>query len=299
MLTTGSKRFSLPCLVGALLMVSGCGGGGALSDAVANKAPVAMARLTGEAVLNAATAFDTTGTADLDGAIASRTWAYGDGQTGSVDNHVYAAAGTYTATYTATDDKGASSSAPVIVVVAKCSAAGSAAAVLSPFKTVCVQTTRGEMVFEIYAAQAPTSAANFLKYAADGFYAGTLFHRVIPGFVIQAGGYTAGLVTKSPTYAPIALESANGLKNWQYTLAMARTPQPNSATSQFYINLVDNPALDYSAAVVSPNGYAVFGQVISGTAVVDTIGAVATTTTAGLSDVPVQDLVIRGMVSLP
>ena len=138
-----------------------------------------------------------------------------------------------------------------------------------------------------------------MKYAADGFYAGTLFHRVIPGFVIQAGGFTTGLVTKSPTYAPIALESGNGLKNWQYTLAMARATQPNSATSQFYINLVDNPALDYSAAVVLPNGYAVFGQVIAGTAVVDTIGAVATTTTAGLSDVPVQDLVIRGMVSLP
>lgn len=258
-----------------------------------------MARLTAEAVLNAATVFDTTGTADPDGSIAGRSWAYGDGQTGSVDNHVYAASGSYTATYTATDDKGATASAAVTVVVAKCSAAGTAAAALSPYATVCVQTSRGEMVFEVYPAQAPQSAANFLKYAADGFYAGTLFHRVIPGFVIQAGGYTAGLVAKPPTYAPIALESANGLKNWQYTLAMARTTQPNSATSQFYINLVDNPALDYSAAVVSPNGYAVFGQVISGTAVVDTIGAVATRTTGGLADVPVQDLVIRGMVSLP
>ena len=250
-------------------------------------------------MLNAATLFDTAGTADSDGSIATRSWNYGDGQTGTAENHLYVATGAYTATYTVTDDKGASASTTVAVAVAKCGAAGTAAAVLSPFSTVCVQTTRGEMVFEVYPAQAPITAGNFLKYAGDGFYSGTLIHRVIPGFVIQGGGYQTGLLAKTPTYAPITLESNNGLKNWQYTLAMARTNQPNTATSQFFINLVDNPALDYSATVPSPNGYAVFGQVISGTAVVDAIATVATTTTSGLSDVPVQDLVIRGMVSLP
>lgn len=283
----------------AFLLLAACGGGGSGAEATPNKFPTAAAKMTGEAVLNASTAFDTTGTVDVDGSIASRFWDYGDGQTGTVDNHTYRATGTYTVTLSVTDDKGATASTSLTVTVAKCSTAGTQTAALSPHKTLCVQTTRGEMVFEVYPTQAPITAANFLKYVDDGFYSGTIFHRVIAGFVAQGGGYLPGLTAKMALYAPIALESSNGLKNWQYTLAMARTNVANSATSQFFVNLVANPNLDYNAANASPNGYAVFGQVISGTAVVDAIGTVATASAGGLTDVPVQDVVIRSMVRMP
>jgi peptidyl-prolyl cis-trans isomerase A (cyclophilin A) len=296
---TLSRRFAaLPAgAVLAVLTACGGGGGGSTPAPAANKAPTAVAKLSGEAVLYGTTVFDTTGTADSDGTIASRTWTYGDGQTGTVDNHVYAATGNYTATLTVADNQAATASTTVAVTVAKCSAAGTHAASLSPFTTLCVQTSLGEMVFELFAAQSPVTVANFLKYADDGFYTGTLFHRVIPGFVVQGGGYTAGMVAKAPTYAPIVLESNNGLSNRQYTLAMARTTVANSATSQFYVNLVDNLHLDYNASVSGPNGYAVFGQVLfSGTATVDAIGRVATN---AANDVPVQEVVLRSIVRLP
>lgn len=281
-------------------LAAGCGGGGASgADVVPNRTPTAAAKLVGESVAGASTIFDTAGSTDTDGTIVSRVWTYGDGQTGIVDAHVYAAAGSYAALLTVTDDKGATASTSLAITVAKCSTAGTQTAALSPHKTLCVQTTRGEMVFEVYPTQAPITAANFLKYVDDGFYSGTIFHRVIAGFVAQGGGYLAGLTAKTATYAPIALESSNGLKNWQYTLAMARTNVANSATSQFFVNLVANPDLDYNAANASPNGYAVFGQVISGTAVVDAIGTVATASAGGLTDVPVQDVVIRSMVRMP
>jgi cyclophilin family peptidyl-prolyl cis-trans isomerase len=289
------------CLLSGMLGVSalsGCGGGGGAS-APTNQAPTAAAKISGEAVLNAATAFDTTGSADSDGTIATRAWAYGDGQTGSADTHVYTAVGTYTASYTVTDNSGATSSVNVPVTVLKCSAAGSQAALLSPYPTLCMQSTRGEMVLEVYPLKAPATVANFLKYVDDGFFAGTVFHRVIPGFVIQGGGFLTGMVAKTATYPPIALESNNGLQNWQYSIGMARTSVANSATSQFFVNLVANHSLDYSAALAAPDGYAVFGQVIAGMAVVEAIGAVATTTTAGFTDVPVQDVVIRSIVRLP
>ena len=249
--------------------------------------------------MNATATFDTTGTADSDGSIVSRAWNYGDGRTGTTDVHVYAASGTFTATYTVTDNTGGSASTTVSVAVAKCSAAGLASAALSPHTTVCVQSSRGEMVFEIYTLQAPVTAANFMKYVNDGFFGGTIFHRVIPGFVLQGGGFTPGMVAKTQTYPAIALESSTGLKNWRYTLAMARTSAPNSATSQFFVNLVDNAALDYNPANALPNGYAVFGQVIHGTAVVDAMANVATGAVAGFLDVPVDDIVIRGMVRVP
>jgi cyclophilin family peptidyl-prolyl cis-trans isomerase len=244
---------------------------------------------------------DSSASTDADGSISSHTWAYGDGQSGSIDGHVYTAVGNYTATLTVTDNRGGQSTATVAVKVVKCSAAGTSAAALSPNPSLCVQTSKGELVFEVYPTQAPLSAANFLGYVDDGFYNGVLFHRVIAGFVVQAGGYTPGPVVKAATRAAIALESNNGLKNKAYTLAMARTSVPNSATSQFYINLVDNPALDYTASVAGPNGYAVFGQVIAGKAVVDAIGTVPTgaVPTAGLSDVPTTDVVLRSIVRMP
>ena len=282
------------------LFVTGCGGGGGGGEATpTNQPPTAAARVTGEAVARAATVFDTAGTADVDGSIAARNWTYGDGESGTADSHTYRVPGSYTATYQVTDDKGTSSRVSVRVNIAKCSVAGSAAAALSPHPTVCVQTSRGEMVFEVYPTQSPITSSNFLKYVDDDFYAGTLFHRVIAGFVVQAGGYQAGMVSKPATYAPITLESANGLQNWQYTLAMARTDQSNSATSQFFVNVVDNLALNYSAANPLPNGYAVLGQIIHGTAVVDAMANVTTGTASGFMDVPMEDIVIKGMVRLP
>ena len=292
----------LRCLpLAASVLVAACGGGGS----VANRAPVVVAKLSGEAVLHATTLFDTTGTADPDGSISSRSWTYGDGQSGSADSHTYTATGVYSATLTVTDNSGASATTVVPVTVTKCSIDGTQAARLSPSVTVCMQTSRGEMVLELYTAQAPLTTANFLRYVDEGFYSGLLFHRVIhergvvPGGVIQGGGYLPGLVPKAATHPAIPLESNNGLQNSQHTIAMARTSAPDSATSQFFINPLDNHGLDYNRAQAGPNGYAVFGLVISGTTVVEAIGGVATTTAAGMSDVPVQDVLIRSIVRMP
>jgi peptidyl-prolyl cis-trans isomerase A (cyclophilin A) len=183
------------------------------------------------------------------------------------------------------------------VTVARCSAAGTSAATTAQGAgraAVCMQTSLGEMVMELYTGQAPVTSANFLRYVDDGFFTDTLFHRVIAGFVIQGGGFVSGMVAKPATYPAIPLEVGVGLSNTRYTVAMARTNDLNSATSQFYVNLVDNVPLDTNAG-----GYAVFGKVISGTAVVDAIGAVATGTTNGFADVPRQDIVVTSAVRMP
>lgn len=284
-------------LCGVLVLSSllvACGGGGQPAAP-----PVVAAKLGGESVLQASTVFDTTGTSDPAGGALTLSWDYGDGSSGSASSHVYTRTGSFNAVLTARNAAGASSSATLALTVAKCSLAGTSAAALSPYPTVCMQTSSGEMVLEVYPTQAPLTTANFLKYVGDGFYAGTLFHRVVKDFVIQGGGFTTGLVAKPPTYAAIPLESNNGLKNWQYTLAMARTNVANSATSQFFVNLLANSFLDYNPALGTANGYAVFGQVISGTAVVDAIGLVATSTQSGFDNVPVQDVVIRSAVRMP
>jgi len=155
---------------------------------------------------------------------------------------------------------------------------------------VQLKTTKGAIVVELFADKAPKSAANFLQYVKDGHYNGTIFHRVIAGFVIQGGGFDAKMVQK-PTKAPIANEGGNGLHNERGTLAMARTMDPNSATAQFYINLSDNAALNY----VSPErpGYAVFGKVVQGMDVVDAIAKVPTGTVSGYRDVPVEPVLIE------
>ena len=159
-----------------------------------------------------------------------------------------------------------------------------------PHPQVQLQTTLGDMVFELYPAAAPASVRNYLQYVDGGFYSGTLFHRVIPNFVVQAGGYTTGLAFKPPTFASIALESNNGLKNARGTLAMARMNEPNTANSQFYLNLVNNTGLDYTSNFA---GYAVFGAVVSGLSVMDAIAGMPTATTpGGVPDVPVTEIVI-------
>lgn len=148
-----------------------------------------------------------------------------------------------------------------LTVRGPCSAAGYAASDASSKPAVCVLTTLGEFVVELESSKAPTTSANFLKYVNDGFYANTVFHRVISNFMIQGGGFTSDLAQKVPTYAAIALEApaTTGLSNTKGTIAMARTSVLNSATSQFFINVVDNSFLDSSSG-----GYAAFGRVISG-----------------------------------
>ena len=135
---------------------------------------------------------------------------------------------------------------------------------------VTIQTSLGNIVVELYPTKAPQTVANFLQYVDDGFYTNTLFHRVIDGFMIQGGGFTPQFERK-PTRAPIINEADNGLKNLRGTIAMARTVDPQSATAQFYINVADNPNLDFTDKTPSGWGYAVFGKVIKGMEVVDAI----------------------------
>jgi len=155
---------------------------------------------------------------------------------------------------------------------------------------VKLQTNLGDIVIELDDQNAPVTTENFLKYVEEGFYNGTIFHRVIKNFMIQGGGFTADMSRKQ-VHPPIVNEAANGLKNLRGTISMARTDNPNSATSQFFINHVDNNALNYI-----PNrnpGYAVFGKVIDGLDVVDKIATVRTTVKAGMRDVPVETVIIN------
>ena len=159
-----------------------------------------------------------------------------------------------------------------------------------PLPQVALITGKGSMTLELDPTKAPISTNNFLSYVNKGFYRGSLFHRVIPNFVIQAGGYTTGMVKQTGQGAPIELESNKGLSNVRGSLAMARTYLANSATSEFYINLVDNVSLDYKNAA-SP-GYAVFGKVVQGMDVVDAIAAEPTGVVGGFSDVPLTDIAL-------
>ncbi|GLU31550.1 peptidylprolyl isomerase [Trinickia caryophylli] len=175
-------------------------------------------------------------------------------------------------------------------LIASASAFAQTASNASANPQVLLTTTDGDIRVELYPDKAPKTVANFLDYVKSGQYSGTIFHRVIRGFMIQGGGYTASYQEK-PTRAPIPIESRNGLKNAAGTIAMARTSDPNSATAQFFINTVDNAGLDY------PNpdgyGYAVFGKVVSGMDVVKKIEATPTTTRGPMADVPQKPIVIE------
>jgi len=155
----------------------------------------------------------------------------------------------------------------------------------------------GVITLELDADKAPKSVANFLSYVNKGHYENTVFHRVIPGFMVQGGGFAVGMKQK-PTDGEIENEANNGLKNDNYTVAMARTNAPHSASSQFFINVSNNGFLNHTAPSASGWGYAVFGKVVSGTDVVDKIKAVKTGSKGGHSDVPVEDVVIEKAVAL-
>jgi peptidyl-prolyl cis-trans isomerase B (cyclophilin B) len=157
-------------------------------------------------------------------------------------------------------------------------------------KMIKLETTKGNIVIEVNETAAPVSSANFLRYVQEGFFDGLIFHRVIPGFMVQTGGFTPDMQQKA-THETIVNEGRNGLKNDRGTLAMARTNDPNSATSQFFINLVNNDFLNYGGP--QKPGYAVFGKVVEGMDVVDAIAQVKTANKGMHQDVPVEPVIIK------
>jgi peptidyl-prolyl cis-trans isomerase B (cyclophilin B) len=164
-------------------------------------------------------------------------------------------------------------------------------------KTVEITTSMGAIRVELDDEKAPQSVSNFLAYAKKGHYDGTVFHRVIKGFMVQCGGFAPGMKQKDAG-EPIANEANNGLKNAKYTLAMARTSAPHSATAQFFINAKDNDFLDFKSESPQGWGYAVFGRVVSGTDVVDRIEGVRTGRSGFHDDVPLEDVLIERVVEV-
>ena len=156
---------------------------------------------------------------------------------------------------------------------------------------VKLTTNHGAITIKLDAEKAPLTVQNFLDYVNSGFYSGTIFHRVIDNFMIQGGGFESGMKQK-PVNAPIKNEAANGLKNDIYTVAMARTSDPHSATAQFFINVKDNNFLNYTAPNSQGYGYCVFGKVVEGKEVVDAIRKVRTGNQSGFQDVPLEDVVV-------
>ncbi|MDR2853529.1 MAG: peptidyl-prolyl cis-trans isomerase [Burkholderiaceae bacterium] len=184
-----------------------------------------------------------------------------------------------------------------LLILTACAVLCGAAAAQTPASAsrVRLNTSMGDIVVQLDSAKAPKTVANFLRYVREKHYDGTIFHRVINGFMIQGGGFTASLQEK-PAHAPIPLEASNGLKNDKYTIAMARTSDPNSATAQFFINVQDNAMLN--APNPDGHGYAVFGKVVEGASVVDKIKAVSTGSRNGMEDVPLSSIIIKSATEL-
>jgi len=158
---------------------------------------------------------------------------------------------------------------------------------------VKLTTNHGDIVIELNAEKAPITVANFIEYVNAGHYTNTVFHRVIGNFMIQGGGFEPGMKEKKDKRASIQNEADNGLSNDKYTVAMARTMEPHSASAQFFINVADNTFLNHSGKTTQGWGYAVFGKVTAGTDVVDKIKGVSTTSKAGHQDVPAEDVIIE------
>ena len=179
----------------------------------------------------------------------------------------------------------------VAIVLAGCGVAWAA----EEIPMVILKTSKGDITVELFADKAPRTVRNFLSYVDSGHYRGTIFHRVISGFMIQGGGLTSNLMSKS-TQAPIVNEATNKVRNVRGTLSMARTSDVNSATAQFFINLVDNPSLDHIDTTSRGFGYCVFGRVVEGMDAVDAIGAVATGTRGHFQNVPLETVEILDVV---
>jgi peptidyl-prolyl cis-trans isomerase B (cyclophilin B) len=178
----------------------------------------------------------------------------------------------------------------LIILFGAQSAAAADQAAVNP--RVVVETSKGRIVIELFPQKAPATVQNFLAYVDAGFYTGTVFHRVIPNFMIQGGGLTADM-QKKPTEKPVANEADNGLKNTRGSVAMARTSEPHSATSQFFINTADNEFLNHRGKTPQGWGYAVFGRIAEGMSVVDAISGVKTGSSGMFQDVPVEPVVIE------
>lgn len=184
--------------------------------------------------------------------------------------------------------------AALIVSLCFLAAGGSAYAQSKANSKLLISTSMGNIEIELYPDKAPETVKNFLEYVKAGYYDGLIFHRVIKGFMIQGGGFDGNMKEK-PTNAPIKIESDNGLKNEKGSIAMARTNNPNSATSQFFINVADNPFLDYKAPTIAGYGYAVFGKVIKGMDIVDKIAQVETGRKGFFDDVPLKTVTIKSI----
>jgi cyclophilin family peptidyl-prolyl cis-trans isomerase len=183
----------------------------------------------------------------------------------------------------------------LLVTQVQATAPAAAPAVLEPAPgnpVAVISTSMGDITVELFKEQAPVSVENFLRYVSEGFYPGTIFHRVVSGFVVQGGGYLEGMVEK-PTHPPIQNEATNGLKNVRGSLAMARTQTLRSATSQFYINVANNSSLDHRGINPPDYGYAVFGRVLSGMDVVDKIAAVPTNRENPVTAVVIKNVTIK------
>jgi len=168
----------------------------------------------------------------------------------------------------------------------------------APMPKVKVDTSMGSFVLELNQAKAPKTVSNFLFYVKSGFYTDTIFHRIISGFMVQGGGFTEAMQQKK-TRDPIKNEASSALKNDMYTIAMARTNNPHSATAQFFINVAKNSSLDFRAPTAQGYGYAVFGKVIEGKDVIDRMKAVPTGSARGMGDVPKTPIIIKSMTLLP
>jgi len=179
----------------------------------------------------------------------------------------------------------------IVVVAAMCMLATVAYAKENPM--IAMETSEGKIVVELYPDKAPITVQNFLWYVDNGFYDGLIFHRVIDGFMIQGGGFTPDMKQKASSAPPIENEAYNGLSNDKYTIAMARTNVVNSATSQFFINVKDNTALNHTAKTDQGFGYCVFGKVVSGTDAVDAIKGMPTGNQNGMADVPKTPVLIK------
>ena len=166
----------------------------------------------------------------------------------------------------------------------------------APLPKVKIETSMGDIVVELNPAKAPKTVSNFLYYVKSGFYNNTIFHRVINGFMIQGGGHTADMQEKANSRQPVVNEAGNGLKNDAYTIAMARTNDPDSATAQFFINVANNDFLNHKNETPSGYGYAVFGKVIQGQDVVDRIKSVSTGSYGPYQDVPKTPVIIKSIV---
>ena len=186
----------------------------------------------------------------------------------------------------------------LLLATATLCVAGAALAQGAPAPRVKLATSAGDIVLELQAAKAPKSVENFLAYVKKGHYNGTVFHRVIPGFMIQGGGFDKAMAQK-PTEKPIENEANNGLKNDKYTVAMARTPHPHSASAQFFINVNDNAFLNHTAPTQQGWGYAVFGRVVEGQDIVDKIAAVPTGDKGMHQNVPLTPVIINAATVLP